>query len=156
MHYVRTIWNIKDVCDCSVLEEQLSLGLFYIQSNSKVLCIIRTDTTKVWNTVTFADSLTISSTVCTYQVSPLAESNDYHISKTQRFIKSSKTVVRSYIHDTTYARETQEMTTNPFRNLDPWHHDMARLQVVDGKEGLQTWRAAANTCILNKQQKTTE
>jgi hypothetical protein len=31
---------------------------------------------------------------------------------------------------------------------------MACPQVVDGKEGLQIWRAAVN--ILNKQQKTTE
>ena len=42
-----TIRNIEAVRDCSVLEERLSLGLFYTESKSKALCIIRNDTTKV-------------------------------------------------------------------------------------------------------------
>jgi hypothetical protein len=37
---------------------------------------------------------------------------------------------------------------------DPCQHGMARPQVSDGGEGLQTWRAAAN--ILNKKSQTAE
>jgi hypothetical protein len=38
--------------------------------------------------------------------------------------------------------------------LVPCHHGMARLQVADGGNGLQTWRVAAN--ILNKQSQTAD
>jgi len=36
----------------------------------------------------------------------------------------------------------------------PCHHGMVRPQVVDGREGLQIWRVAAN--ILNKQSRTAD
>jgi hypothetical protein len=36
----------------------------------------------------------------------------------------------------------------------PCHHSMVRPQVVDGGDGLQIWRLAAN--ILNKQSRTAE
>jgi hypothetical protein len=39
-------------------------------------------------------------------------------------------------------------------SLSPFHHGMARPQVTNGGDGLQIWKAAANT--LNKQQQTAD
>ena len=107
---------------------------FILHPRAKLCVLFVTIPRQYWNTLTFADSRILSSTEYTYQVSPLAKSNDYHLSKTQRFIRFSKTVVHSYIRDTTYARDTQEMAENPFRTLDPWQHELARPQFVERKK----------------------
>jgi hypothetical protein len=47
-----------------------------------------------------------------------------------------------------------QCTPKPHIKWVPCHHGMARPQVVDGGDGLQIWRVAAN--VLNKQSRTTD